>query len=454
MKSWINSFYAKLVLALLVALAASYSSMYWIFESDAIAREERADATVMAAKVLLLQEFLEAHATDSPPLIDGMRVADTPTPTPIPADAQVEGRAARLAINMRNELGRDVQVRMTTLPKPGFWFDLVPDDTQGSPVEPRKWLFVPMPRHNSVARAIALPMLFGFVLFFLCGIWLLWRIQAPLQRLSAALLTVGRGSRPTPVDIDGDGIVATVGDQYNDMVARLDQQERDRAVMLAGIAHDLRTPITRLRLLTEVAQIDRRTEFVAQLRELDEIVDQFLFFSSGSEGEPIEMREMGTFVREIVAPYRDRGVDYVPSDTEYPAVIHPNGLKRALVNLIENALEYGKMPVTVVTGTDGTHVAITVSDCGDGIADNLIDSAVRPFTRLDTSRGGNAHCGLGLAIAAKIAEEHGGSLVLRNRSNGGLEATLRIAISNPAARQAQLSAQTPTTSHYAKEASS
>jgi two-component system osmolarity sensor histidine kinase EnvZ len=198
--------------------------------------------------------------------------------------------------------------------------------------------------------------------------------------------------------------------------------------MLAGVSHDLRTPITRLRLLVELAQGSRNSEMLQNLDDIGRITEQFLDYARGNNNEAFERRDLALFVEEVAAPYGAEGVSVTGAQDDIVLPLRANSLRRALVNLIENAIEYGKAPISVRTFQADGAVSIAVEDSGSGIDPELISYALRPFSRLDHSRGGKGHCGLGLGIAAKIAEEHHGRLELSNSTSGGLVAAIHLPV--------------------------
>jgi two-component system osmolarity sensor histidine kinase EnvZ len=212
------------------------------------------------------------------------------------------------------------------------------------------------------------------------------------------------------------------------MVERLQRYEEDRTTMLAGVAHDLRTPITRLRLLMELAQNSRSEDMQKNLDDIERITEQFLVYARGNDDEAIEQRDLPLFVEEVAAPYISQGVSIISEQPNLVIPLRANSLRRALVNLIENSLEYGAPPVIIRLSKSDGWVVLAVEDAGAGIPQDQISRALRPFSRLDGARGGKGHCGLGLGIVAKIVEAHRGSLELQNREGGGFSATIRLPV--------------------------
>jgi two-component system osmolarity sensor histidine kinase EnvZ len=297
-----------------------------------------------------------------------------------------------------------------------------------------QWLFVATRNPRSHPFDTLLPaLLVGFAVFLAGGMLLLWQVQRPLKRLGVALEAVGQSQRVGRLPVAGAGEARVLAERYNDMVERLHEHEEDRATMLAGVAHDLRSPITRLRLLMELESGSRAADMLHNVDDIERITEQFLVYARRNDEEPLEDHDLGLFAEEVAAPFGPRGVTVVGEANDVVVPIRANALRRALINLIENALEYGSAPVTVRVSRAGGAASIAVEDAGQGIAAELMPRALRPFARLDSSRGGKGHCGLGLVIAARIAEAHGGELRLSNRDGGGLVAEIRLPLAAPAA---------------------
>ena len=162
--------------------------------------------------------------------------------------------------------------------------------------------------------------------------------------------------------------------------------------------------------------------------DIERITEQFLDYARGDSDEPLEPRDINLFVEEVAASYVEKGVSITGEKSGVVIPVRSNSLRRALINLIENALEYASPPITIRISRVGNYVTIAVEDSGNGISPGQISHALRPFSRLDGSRGGKGHCGLGLVIASKIAEEHHGALELRNLDGGGFMASIRLPI--------------------------
>ena len=423
MTRFVDSLYARLALVLLLALAASYATMYFLFLAQLEGATHGYIARVVAVRVELVEELLRTRLpTDLPPLTELTLSSNRPkNATRLPTE--VELFAAQLQEHLHEALGRPVSMVPSAEPNPGVWIELF------SPAGEHDWLLVPPPRADaSRTGPLIAALTVGFIVILGGGMMLLWQIQRPLKRLGRALENVGEGSRHDKLPIAGAGEVRALAERYNDMIGRLDRYEEDRATMLAGVAHDLRSPITRMRLLVELDQGPRQNELARNVDDIERITEQFLVYAGGGADERAEEHDAGLFAAEIVAPYSAQGVSLICAEEGLRITVRANALRRALINLIENALEYGQPPVIVRVARSGDMIVIGVEDAGPGIAPDQVARALRPFSRLDNARPGKGHCGLGLVIVGKIVAQHAGDLDLHQRDGGGFVAEIRIPV--------------------------
>ncbi len=414
-----DSLYARLALVLLVALGASYATMYFLFLAHLEETRNISIARSIASRMQLIEELLASRPAREIPPLKGVTLADHPPPAQNNLPDETRLFLADLKTHLGEAMGREVSLVPVLTPNPGLWVDLSSRDAGG------QWLKMNMPRAHSIVSASLVSVLFvGFAIFFAGGMILLWQIQRPLKRLGRAIETVGQVPRLDKLPLTGAGEIRILVERYNGMVDRLHRYEEDRATMLAGVAHDLRSPITRLRLLMELVGGSRNDEIIRNIDDIERITEQFLVYARGVGNEPIETRDAGIFVEEVIAPYANQGVTMASCPEGMLISIRANSLRRALINLLENAIEYGRPPFSVQVLTLPSKVTIAISDAGDGIAPSQMAMAMRPFSRLDRSRSGKGHCGLGLVIALRIAEEHGGELKLRTLDGSGFIAQI------------------------------
>jgi two-component system osmolarity sensor histidine kinase EnvZ len=273
------------------------------------------------------------------------------------------------------------------------------------------------------------------LLLSLGGAWLImFRITRPLKTLELAARKVGAGETPPPLDEDGLTEFATVSRAFNQMNADLAQSNQDRALILAGISHDLRTPLTRLRMGIEMSANEALREgMIADVEEMDKTIGQFLDFARSDGGETPQQTDLSALLDEIAAQYQRRGfaVTFTPlavSSTPIISSVRVQALRRAINNLIDNALRYAgsEQPVELLLTRHGKMLGIEVHDRGPGIPADETERMKRPFTRLEAARSNTAGAGLGLAIVDRIARLHGGRLELAARPGGGLIAHITL----------------------------
>lgn len=262
------------------------------------------------------------------------------------------------------------------------------------------------------------------------ALWLLGRVGQPLGRVEQAARRVAMGDTPPPLPEDGPREIATVSRSFNAMVHALAQADRDRAVMLAGVSHDLRTPLAKLRLGVELAEGRIDEELLASMRrsigEMDAIVSQFLDFARDDAPTAMAPTDLWSLAQQVCAAQADYGRSIALEGGPSPrASVHAAALLRAIANLVENAFRHGRPPVTIRVGSDATHAWLDVCDAGDGIPPGRVEELRQPFRRGDSARGSPAGAGLGLAIVDRIVLRHGGTFSL-GRERGRTRARLRL----------------------------
>jgi two-component system, OmpR family, osmolarity sensor histidine kinase EnvZ len=416
---FLDSLYGRLALVLLAALLAGFGTMYLLFQSHSDDTRIQNIARSMAVQVHLLEELLRSHPDYSLQPIGGVTVAERPPTDDMPT-VEEQQFAGRIQQPLADELGREAAVRPSDWHRGGLWIDL--HGIAGG----ERWMFLPMPKHKTHVDPWVWGLWVSFLVVLIGGMALLWGVQKPLRRLERTIRQVNRIDAPT-VESGGPREVRSVAEQFNQMIERLRQYDRDRAVMLAGVAHDLRAPLTRLRLQLDLEDSPRRPAMSANIDAIESIIDQFLAFAQDGELDRPVRANLALLVEEIVAPYHlpASAID-IPEDESLEAEMRPASLHRAIGNLIDNAIEYGALPITISCRRVDGEAVIRVADAGPGIAADHIAEALRPFARLDTSRPGKGHCGLGLAIADRVASVHRGSLRLMPASPHGLVAELRL----------------------------
>lgn len=267
------------------------------------------------------------------------------------------------------------------------------------------------------------------LLLSLVGAWFIAsRISRPLAALTRAAQQVGRGEHVDPAPEAGPREIRMLATAFNQMSADLGRLERDRAMVLAGISHDLRTPLARLRLGLEMIGGDRSMSegLAADIDEMDKIIGQFLDFAKGESEAGIETA-LDELVDDICERYAKLGRALVRGK---PSAIRLSlaqmAVRRAISNLIDNALRYSSTPIEIEVRHEGGFAVIEVCDRGPGIPASEAERMKRPFTRLEAARSDAGGSGLGLAIVDRVARMHGGRLDLLPREGGGLVARLLL----------------------------
>lgn len=268
-------------------------------------------------------------------------------------------------------------------------------------------------------------------LLIIAGGWLFIRLQnRPLLALERAAKGVGRGEIPPPLPEKGANEIRSVTRAFNQMSKGIQELEEDRALLMAGISHDLRTPLTRIRLATEMMSPEDSylaEGIISDTEECNEIISQFMDYLKPVSSQTFEAVYLNDIARDVASAEGgyELEIETQMEESIKPALGNPIAIKRAVTNLVVNAVRYGNGWVKVSTGmtADKKLVWVTVEDNGPGIKPNQIGKLFEPFTRGDTARGSEG-TGLGLAIVKRIVSQHSGSVVMRNRSEGGLIAQI------------------------------
>ncbi|HEV3010257.1 MAG TPA: ATP-binding protein [Burkholderiales bacterium] len=263
----------------------------------------------------------------------------------------------------------------------------------------------------------------------LAGAWLIAsNIARPLAALTRAAARIGRGEAHQPLAEEGPRELRSLAAAFNRMARDLESMERERAMVLAGISHDLRTPLSRMRLSLEMsgAEAAAAGAMVADIDEIDAIIGQFLDFARGVNEEKAR-QDLGVLLDEVGEHYTRLGRKIsVKSNGAGPFPFARMAVRRAVSNLVDNALRYAGEPVEIELKANSGAAVIEVRDRGPGIPMQEAERLKRPFTRLHAARSGPAGAGLGLAIVERVARAHGGALELAPREGGGLVARLAL----------------------------
>ena len=324
---------------------------------------------------------------------------------------------------MSRELGGPAEVRIEQDESFSFWVR--------PPQAPDYWIKIPL---NGLNETDFSPLqiyilLIGF-LSVAGGWWFARHLNRPLQSLQQAALRVGRGDIPDPLPEVGSTEIISVTRAFNHMASGIRQLEKDRALLMAGVSHDLRTPLTRIRLASEmVSEQDNwiRDGIVNDIEDMNAIIDQFIDYIRHHKEEALLEEDLNQLVSEQVGAERlqQRQIE-TDLAAHLPLVpMRRIAMKRVLTNLIENAMKYSEGPIEIHTGFEkgSKRLYVQVRDHGPGIPEQQMAKMFEPFTQGDSARG-SAGSGLGLAIIKKIVDMHRGEITLHNHAFGGLVATV------------------------------
>lgn len=257
------------------------------------------------------------------------------------------------------------------------------------------------------------------------------RINRPLRELTRAAEQLGRGTTPQRITETGPVEIRTLAQAFNNMAADIQRQDEERALLLAGVSHDLRTPLARIRLALEMLDDRGASELkagVAQdIGDIDAAIGQFLDFARPSDAETvIADADLNALVQSVVERYTRLGknVQFTPAQLAH-LPLRTQAMQRLLTNLIDNALRHGGETIEIKTGLEGKTVYMEVLDRGPGIPEADAQRMLQPFTRMDHARSSSG-TGLGLAIVDRIARLHGGTIKLLPREGGGLRARVEL----------------------------
>ena len=421
------------MLLIAVLLAVGQFASLQIFEY--FERKPRAEATALQAvtvvnytraSLIASQENLRQALLSEITGKEGVRVyyADFMEEIePLPSDPFIN----MVAEKIRERLGTETIITTRHYGIEGFWvsFNIGLDDFWV--VIPRVHVDRPFPWQwlGWGALVLALSLAGGYLIAM--------RINRPLRLLMNAADRLRNGESPEKLPVGSFAELQEVNDTFNKMADSLAELDAERTLILAGVSHDIRTPLARLRLAVEMLPDESFASFKAgmieDITDMNNIIHQFLDFVKGVEGEPTQMVDINNLLQGIhdrqLRAGRDISVELGPT---YAIPIRPLAMQRLLDNLVGNAYAYGRGQVRIASRITADYVVISVFDNGPGIPETHVEKLLRPFERLDTARSNAGGSGLGLAIADRIAKLHQGKLELINRTEGGLEARLSIPI--------------------------
>lgn len=426
---------------LLVAILMLLSVLAWFAIFRNYEREPRArqlSQMIVSVANLTRAALVSAHPESRLQLLRELSTKESLLIYPAEADDRVAPLPEREFLQrvrtlVREKLGPKTRVTLELNGKRALFVSFRIDDSD----EGDYWLALPRERIDRILPVEWIGWAVAALLLSLVGAWLIVaRVARPLKQLARAAADIGRGRRPPPLAVRGPEEIETLAHAFNQMNADLARLDEDRALILAGISHDLRTPLTRLRMGIEMSGLDdaARDGMVGDVEEMDQTIGQFLDFARAGDGEARQEIDLPALLADLAEKYRRRGhpvnLDTPPLP---PADVRPQALRRAVANLIENALRHAGPgePIDIVLRTEDGEIRIDIADRGPGIPPEEADRLKLPFTRLEAARTGAVGAGLGLAIVDRIARAHDGRLDLLPRDGGGLLARIAIKPAKP-----------------------
>jgi len=426
---WPRSLFGRLALLLLVVIVVSQAAAIYLFRQDRAALIARQFGET---KLVQLRALRAALASADPRVGDGTltRFGEAYRVRIVPDEERRSFGGppnnpllVELGDRLKSELGSDTELRIQPRQQL-LWIKLVAGDRAywaGFQMPPR-------PGEDVPGRALELSLIVLTVLLISAYAFARY-LARPLRQLNDAVASVGEGRSPPPLPETGPSEIVNLNHGFNQMLSNLRQNEEDRAVLLAGVSHDLRTPLARLRLGLEVGVQDKeaREGMVEDIEEIDKIIDQFLDFARNGRDSPPDLVDVNQLIAGLIERYQRAGDGLQFRGGELPRLaLRATAFSRLVTNLIDNALRHGAPPIEVSTRRENGSLVLEVADHGPGIPADQVERLKRPFTRGDPSRSGAAGAGLGLAIVERIARLHSGSLELLPRPGGGTIARVSL----------------------------
>lgn len=329
---------------------------------------------------------------------------------------------------LANEIGaKDVTVYFQFKPSPRIWIQ--------TPEMHGNWVREPLKTYANYSPELLIGWVVGVPLVSAIIILILIRqMNRPLRRLQNAANEYSKSGTAPYLDTNhGPLEIRQVNQAFNRMVYTLEQTERERRIMLAGISHDLRTPLTRIRLTAEMLPDEfLREGLVYDVDDMDAILNQFISYMRDGSDEELKDTNINILLQELIVQFKPLDIRFEVQDVPIiPA--RSLSLKRLIANLINNAKRYGAEPIELSAKVENEHILITVADHGEGIPEDQIEELMQPFVRGNSARTIQGS-GLGLAIVKRIVDIHQGEIQIHNREQGGLEVIISLPIPKPAAK--------------------
>ncbi len=444
-RSWSNSWLTTLMVAFIVICSVGLS--LWLFWRSLYLPELKTHARYLTSELNLISS-VKKDWPDTPKMRQWVYehshviVVENPSEFPKVEDKAFVGLFTDvLQEEISTQLGRPVEVYFKFKPTPQLW---VQDSLDQS-----FWIREPVVYYSQYSPSLLLLFLLGLPILTLVIIILLVRqLNRPLRYLQRAATNYIRlGHATTLPTREGPTEIRQVNTAFNRLFTTLNQAQKERTIMLAGISHDLRTPLTRMRLTAEMLPDDFfREGLIYDIEDMDAILEQFISFMKDGSDEPVRLTNLDVIFNEIMVQFAPMKFVY-QSECQKAVPVRPLSIKRLIINLVNNANRYGKPPIylsativpTFIERDDNSEVIsenevkkeaqeellICVRDCGEGVAEDQLERIMQPFERGETARTTQGS-GLGLAIVNRIARLHHGTVEAINHPHGGLQVCVRI----------------------------
>ncbi|MFB6348150.1 ATP-binding protein [Moraxella sp. ZJ142] len=435
-KLYSNTLQTLIMVCFIVLISVTLS--IWLFWRSLYLPELKSHANYLSSEITLLTSA-QTKWHDDPQFTQWLKsnthidIVSDPKQFPDVADKPLVTHLTKImAKEISDSLGREVEVYFKFKPTPKLWIH--------DSAYPDIWIREPMRHYSQYSTGVLVGFLFGIPLLTIFTIWVLVRgLNRPLKKLErAANDYITQGHATTLPTQTGPNEIRKVNTAFNRLFTTLNQAQKERTIMLAGISHDLRTPLTRMRLTAEMLPDEFfREGLVYDIEDMDAILEQFISFMKDGSDEPVKPTNLDAIFKEIMVQFADVRFIYESNFTQQVPV-RPLSIKRLIVNLVNNAIRYGKQPIHLMaeilpacdeTADDNTQpyptLVLCVKDEGEGVADDQLERILQPFERGESARTTQGS-GLGLAIVSRIAHLHQGEVEASNHSDGGLQVCVKI----------------------------
>lgn len=432
MKLMPNTLMGRTVILIALLIVLSQVAWFGIVRLFFIPPLREAHANPIVSNILMARTALASLPPgERQPFLDslnaqgGFRIVANDYAGPVP-DTMDQHPPLGLSRSLEAAVGPDVSFR-TDNKRHDLWV--------GFPVQgERYWLILP---HGRIRPVFPLDLLIWVILgvaIAMLGAWLvIFRLNRQLHRVLEAARRLGRGETPAKLPETGPDEIRDLSRGFNQMAAGLQRLDGERRLMLAGISHDLRTPLTRLRISIELAEQELeatlRRGMVHDIDDMDSILMQFLDYARDGSEEPQQYADFNQIVFDICHRYQISGTPIAMQLGVCPGFrFRKLAMRRVISNLIDNAVHHGGQPVEVCTHFAAHALVFEVMDRGPGLQHLPPSEIIKPFVREDHARGQRAGAGLGLSITERMVKLHGGTLTLTTREGGGLLARVEIPV--------------------------